>query len=188
MRQIAWTLIAHVVLLAIVVYPANWVHFTWRYQLAFATYAVLGVFELEHHYFWVIVSMSAVVMMTVLLMSYSDCGVFETAYATVPTGAYIGGDFALHWLPSLLAVALVPIARIPTDPAIVINSVCATTVILFEWLYFHNPWAVYGCSLPDWISTFAAYALLMLILALILRAVRLTPGFAGCAPRASARR
>ena len=49
-------------------------------------------------------------------MSVVDCGVFEDAYTALETEEYAGGDFALHYLPNIIALALVDPSTLVTDP------------------------------------------------------------------------
>lgn len=120
----------------IAAYSADWDHFTWWFQATFTVVGLLAIVGLDAYIFFffqvhsprvlraaflriVLTSQQCLaiqVVSSVILMSVVDCGVFEDAYTALETEEYAGGDFALHYLPNIIALALVDPSTLVTDP------------------------------------------------------------------------
>jgi hypothetical protein len=128
--------VAECILVAITTYPANWVHFTWWYQgIGFMYSVVGGVLGFESSTFWFLVCSAVLVIGSVLVMSFADCTVFEEAYDTAGPAVYIAGDYTLHWVLPVIALAL----RRTTGVKLLPRSAAVALLLLYVWQR-------YGCA------------------------------------------
>jgi hypothetical protein len=147
---VIWMVVAHIQFVGIAAYSADWNHYTWWYQATYTVYALLSILNFDRYYFFFFQCLAIQVIFAVLLMSFVNCVVFETAYHDAGPAKYIGGDFGLHYLPNLVALALVDTTTLCTDSVQVTKQVWCALGLFLTWAYFHNPWDVYGCSLSPW--------------------------------------
>lgn len=156
---IVWTVVNIVTTVGIAAYSADWDHFTWWYQATFCTVALLAIVGLDAYLFFFFQGLSLQVISAVILMSIVDCTVFEEAYKKLYSPQYLSGDFAMHYAPSLIALALVDTKTLCVDPVQVRAQIWCSLAVFLNWAFFHNPWEVYGCNLPEYIVVAVPWAL-----------------------------
>lgn len=105
-RHAGAEIFAHLVFVGVAVGGANFEHMTWLSILFFGvvcmTYAI-GYFK---WFFWAYMTFQITVILGVLVMSLSDCLVFEDAYNDNGPTRYIAGNTGMHYLESVVVYAL----------------------------------------------------------------------------------
>lgn len=164
-----WMAMVHVGVVAIAAYSADWDHFTWWFQATFTVYAILGVVGVEVYYFFFFQSLQLQIISAVLLMSLANCEVFEEAYSNLKPETYLGGDFSMHYLPGVLSLALCRDSKIILSDRTVTTQIWLAPGLFLTWQFFHAPWEVYGCNLPQSIVVFLPLVLTVIFNLAVLR-------------------
>jgi len=138
LRRCLWAILFNVEMIAIASFSADFNHYTWWSQATFAVYALLGVCGIETYYFFFFQSLQLSVESSVVLMSYADCDTFEDTYKSLYAFEFVGGDFLMHWFPSLAALALARWDKICYDVDQVTATIWAGNAMLLTWSYFHS--------------------------------------------------
>lgn len=63
---------------------------------------------------------------------------FEDTFNEVTIATYIIGDFAMHYFPSLVALALVNPSKLSTEPSQVVAQIWLGFALFLTWDYFHS--------------------------------------------------
>lgn len=141
-----WGYVFHVVTMSVASFSPNFEHFTWISLAAIGAYAALACCRLEEHYYWTIVTVDVIVILGVTLMSQLKCDVFEEAYTENGAFLFIVGNFAMHYAPLLIVLALTPCPRVVyTNTA----QVWIAFALFMGWYYYDKPMQVYGCRLSE---------------------------------------
>jgi hypothetical protein len=81
-------------------------------------------------------------------MGATDCTVFEEAFQKVGPTTYIIGNFAMHYLPSLVAFSMAGREHVRCGEPKAFVQIWAAFGMFLIWHHLRDPWSVYGCSLP----------------------------------------
>lgn len=103
---------------------------------------------------------------------FGAAALLRGAHAVSPP-QYIFGDFFLHWLPSLVVLALARYDALRYDTDHVIAQIWSGYALLLTWSYFNNPWDVYGCGLPDNMVIVVPFILAVVMTVVVLFILRL---------------
>lgn len=86
-------------------------HFTWWYLTVFTchlvnlvAYTVYKQRYLAERFLWLVLGMTVVVLAGILVMSFAGCSVVRDTSASIGPTGYAFGNFAVHYLPSILTV------------------------------------------------------------------------------------
>lgn len=129
-------------------------HFTWWATIQFYAFSLLMALGYGQRYWVVYVVQGVLVVVTIVTMSLLGCDVLEDA-ADDFGALYIPLNFALHYLPLILALSFPPTVPIPRP-----REQCAIAIGFFA-LYTSNlsPANVYGCQIPLWAPAAATLVL-----------------------------
>jgi hypothetical protein len=84
----------------------NGTHFTWWSLAFFLQYCIYGCLGREHDLFWFFMTIQALVIGGVIFMSGTGCRLFHTTEKETGQLVYFWGNFAMHYAPALIALAL----------------------------------------------------------------------------------
>ena len=158
-----WGLLAILSTTGIAGYSANWDHFTWWYQATFDAIAIAGSLGFAEQYFFFFQTLSCLIITSVYLMSIYECTVFRDTYHDVGAEVYIPGDFQMHYAPGLIDLFLTDFSRITYDLGSIVLQIWCAFGLFLVWNFFHDPWDVYGCDLPESLIVFLPYCLACLL-------------------------
>jgi hypothetical protein len=135
-----WLVVFVVTVTAIATYSADWDHYTWWYQATFAADAFLGIFGLDVYLVFFFQNTTLIIIASVGLMAWKDCGVFEDTYDSVGAGMYIPGDFGLHYLPGIITLyfALVRAKHVVLDEDQISIQIWTSFSLFLAWATFHG--------------------------------------------------
>jgi hypothetical protein len=142
-----WPLVLYGVTAAIAVYGPDFNHFTWIAIAVLGVYAALACLRVEHHFFWIAVSLFAKVIFGVIIMSLMHCDVFEEAYAENGPLAYGAGNFLMHYVPMLIVVGKAEKRHVRCGSVRAFAQVWTALALFLCWMYQDKPMEVYGCRL-----------------------------------------
>lgn len=154
-----WIAFASLETTAIAAYSADWDHYTWWYHALFTGVALASACGFDGHLLFLFQSVQILVMSSVLVMGLHGCVVFRDTYAHVGAGVYVPGDFSMHWLPGLVQLALIRYDKVCTDRDTVVIQIWSGYGFFLVWNYLHDPWEVYGCTLPETLVVFLPFVL-----------------------------
>ena len=146
--QAAWRVISTTIVAALAALKADFAHFTWWSIALWGIYGLLEEFSLGKKIFWFFESIQILVIAGVVIMGADDCSVFEEAFADLGPTAYIAGNFAMHYLPSLVVLGFATDKHIFCGETAALTQVWTAFGLFLIWHHLKDPWDVYGCSLP----------------------------------------
>ena len=147
-RAVCAILLAHFCFVAIAV-ESDWSHFTWWSIATTAIYAFFLAFYpiTAATYFFFFLSLQIAVIAGTVVMGFFKCDVFETAFDKNGAGTYIGGNFLMHFVPTLAAVLLVDTNEVVLNTSNTIFSTSALGLgVYLVWEFFRDPLVIYGCN------------------------------------------
>lgn len=165
--KVAWRLLTTLIVSAIAAAGADFQHFTWWSIAWWALYGMLEEVDLGPTMFWLFMSLQILVITGVVIMGATDCDVFEEAFESLGATGYIVGNFAMHYLPSLTALALADERHLFCGGDSATKQIWAAFGLFLIWHHLKDPWDVYGCSLPH---TLGVTGMLIITLSLTLAA------------------
>lgn len=171
-RRVVWRVVTLLTIATIGSALSDFEHFTWWSIAWFAIYGTMEQVDLARHAFWFITTVFVVVISGVVLMGQRDCRVFADAYETLGPTRYIIGNFVMHYLPSLIVIALAPNDYILCGEYSVWMQIWTAFATFLIWYQLRDPWAIYGCSLPHEIGPLG---MLIIIMAFTILATHLQP-------------
>lgn len=143
-------------LTAAIIQKWNGTHFTWWSLAFFLQYCIYGCLGHERDLFWFFMTIQTLVVGGVIFMSGTGCRLFHTTETETGELVYFWGNFAMHYAPALLALALTNIPHTPLPKGSLYRDL--TDIILGHASFLIycgiiNPSKVYTCTISDaWIQ------------------------------------
>jgi len=146
---VVWPLVFYSVTVALVTSGPNFHHFTWVSILSLGAYSALACVGVEQYFFWTFMSIQAKVIFGVIVMSAAQCGVFERAYESNGALGFILGNFAMHYLPALLAMFMARREHVYCGAVRAFGQAWTSLAIFLCWMYHDKPMDVYNCRMSS---------------------------------------
>lgn len=146
--KVLWRLITCLVFAAIGSSGADFEHYTWWSIAWFGIYGTMEELGIGKNYFWFVMSMQLGVIVGTNVMGGVDCDVFEKAFESLGATKFILGNFAMHYLPSLVIVATASPRHVYCGENSAMTQIWCAYGLFLIWHHLRDPWAIYGCSLP----------------------------------------
>jgi len=123
-------------------------HFTWWSILFFLCYAFWGIRSKESTLLWFIITIESIVIGGVMLMSTTECTLFKNTETDIGRTRYFFGNFSIHYLPLLIAIAftkgsLLWNRRLSPD----LSDIWTAFGVVCIYFTMYDPADVYGCTL-----------------------------------------
>jgi hypothetical protein len=137
-----------ILITAVISIAEDYNHFTWWSLATFDGICILGVFDLDIYFFYYFETIQILVIISVILMAYLRCTVFTTAWETHSSLEFILGDLNMHYIPSIVVLAMQDFKKLHKsfNVDVVVVQLWLAYGTYMTWLFFHNPFSVYGCS------------------------------------------
>lgn len=145
------------------VFGPNFNHFTWFGLFVFGVGISLGYVAMDHHTFWIRITIYTMIVFGVNIMSVSKCDVFENAFTTYGAWKYAVGHFMMHYFPPLVEIMLCTQRHVYCGPVKATGQIWTGLGIYLVWLYRDKPMVVYGCRLTSVLGTIGAFIITMLM-------------------------
>lgn len=161
--QYLWIILSFVLWVCIFV-NNNFTHFTWWSITSFATYTACCGLGIEHHFYWMFLSIQLNVIAGVLVMSFYGCDMLINTLNDVGGFTYLIGNFIMHYAPFLVAVAYSKISKNAYIQKHAFSSVLGGYGFFNIYNSFFSATHVYGCSFDDRYVIVGSAALTLLLL------------------------
>jgi hypothetical protein len=148
-RDVLTKILIHVIFSGIAMYSANFEHYTWIDIFVFGLWMVLRVYKLEKYAFWFVQCIQFQVIVSVMIMSFRDCVVFEDAFRENGYLKYIPGNTAMHYFGMVAIYGLSSRGSIFPGAKSVLSQCAGAYGVNAVWHHFEDPMVTYGCSLPS---------------------------------------
>lgn len=152
------------------VFGPNFNHFTWFGLFVFGVGMSLGYVAMDHHTFWLRITIYTMIVFGVNIMSISKCEVFENAFMEYGPWGYAIGHFMMHYFPPVIEIVLCKQRHVYCGPVKATGQIWTGLGVYLIWLYRDKPMAIYGCRLTSALGTIGAFiiAVLMQVVVMVL--------------------
>lgn len=157
MNKLIWVFGSFLTLIIIAIF-GDYTHFTWWAATEFYIYTLMKIYDYGDHFVLVYLVQAFIVIVTIVGMSFLDCGLLTTA-ADEYGLLYIPLNFGVHYLPALIALLSY---ESPKNPSYQISVALS---ILAAYVSFINPAHIYNCNFSDSFPYFSVLSLASLLIA-----------------------
>jgi len=127
---------------------SNLTHFTWWSILFFMFYAFWGISSNESKLLWFFITIESIVIGGVMLMSMAECTLFKNTETDIGGTIYFFGNFAIHYLPLLIAVAFTRGSLLwNRDLYPDLSDIWTAFGVVCIYFTMYDPADVYGCTI-----------------------------------------
>lgn len=161
--QLAWG-VTFVSIVVLFIWRGNLVHFTWWSLLWTLFYAFLALLKKEFNYLWFFLTIQIMVIGGVMIMSFTECKLFGDTEEETGDVLYFFGNFAMHYLPLLLALGLTRNNVWTRSLTWDLSDIFTATGLLIVYTGIYDPTDVYSCSFDLSVFRLSIFGGLFLIL------------------------
>ena len=147
-------------------FQSDLTHFTWFSLLLFSIYCWFIALGIDDDHFYWFETVQIIVISGVLVMSATECDLLSDSKDAVGPAVYFFGNFVMHYLPFLVALACATFSLTDKERKNKdVSDIWLGFGIFVIYIGLFSPKDVYGCSIADSVTLLVSLVVTMVLTA-----------------------